>query len=63
MISFIFSTALSIVVICIVLSFFWIILVVSLIVGGIMAYEETHNVMWLGLTLLGYCIWSPALNP
>lgn len=53
MFGFIFSTALTIVVFGILLWLFWIGFTVILVIVGVFAYEETHQVGWLVFTFFG----------
>jgi hypothetical protein len=62
MFMFIFSTAVTIVVIGIVVWLGWLVLSVGLICGGIFAWEDTQNIAWLGLSMLGLCFASAGLR-
>jgi hypothetical protein len=62
MFGFLFSAAFTVVILCLVLFFFWAILAISCITLGVMMAEDTHNVMWYGLTLLGLMIGGSILR-
>jgi hypothetical protein len=62
MFMFIFSTAFTIVLIGIVFFCFWVLLATGLIVYGVIAFEETHNAVWLLLSLLGFSVMSAGVR-
>ena len=62
MIGFIFSTAITLLLIGIILAFGWIILVTSLIFFGGMLYMETHNPVFLAFFGLGMLFVAGALR-